>query len=352
MMGVASLAAIAIAQIVKNWDALAGGHLKTQVEELEELRQKASLTADEFERIARADAPKAKVNELRAGQTEAQDRQDAAVTKAIKEAGFRDVARGVLKAAPELLDGQVDAALAKEEVDKAQASMASARAFSENAGTIAEAWERVGAASRKQDAAREKMAEELAATGALAKLFPGGLAQLREIEEKDTGAFGPGAAQFRKGLKEAAKTPDDLEDEKAQEHYDEQIRANDDRLARLRVDADEKEAAEEKAAQELLDRQEQEYREKLAAWQEQGRQSQFDEFVDSKSKQMMEDRRRTAPVFDGPASLRDSIQSSIAQDNNPAKQTELLRAIETQLRQSHETLIAISNRTGGPARAG
>ena len=92
LVGIISLAAIGVAQLVKNWDSLAsafgGGHVKTQAEEMEELRKKTSLTADEAERLARATATGARVKDLQGGQTDHEKRQDSMASKAIVEAGF------------------------------------------------------------------------------------------------------------------------------------------------------------------------------------------------------------------------------------------------------------------------
>ena len=63
-------AMIAVQLLYSNWDNLSklfgAGHVKTQAEEMEELRKKTSLTADEAERLARATALGDKVTQLRA----------------------------------------------------------------------------------------------------------------------------------------------------------------------------------------------------------------------------------------------------------------------------------------------
>ncbi len=348
------IALIAGQALYKNWDNLTGiftgPATRTAAEEMEELGKKTKLTADEAERLARASAVGAKVNDLRGGQTEAQSKQDAAVTAAINQAGFRNVAAGVLKAAPDLVDNQGTAAVAKEALAKAKSLLASAQASgadSEDFTAIGRAEQGVRDAEVTLKDARRQTAENMASTGALAKLFPGGLAQLRGLVEKDPDAFGPNGNQLRGDLKEAAKSPEDIEDEKHQAHYDEQIRANDDRLARIAEQEEERGRQSDRE----MDLAEQQAREKLAAWQEQGRQAQVDEQVNARAQDMMANHNRNAQVFDGPASLRDSIQGAFG-DKTAVEQLALTKLIEASARRQVEQLQAIAQRVGGPARAG
>lgn len=370
VVGVASLAAIGIAQLVKNWDSLASafgqGHVKTQAEELKELAEATSLTADQAERLARATAPAAKVKELQGGQTEADAARDSAVTKAIVEAGTSDVVRGVLAVAPELVDSQGDAAIAADAVAKARESLESARAAagqSEDVNAIPEAERKLREATEKLTEARKTTAATITSTSALAKLFPGGLAQLRGLVESNPDKFGPKGNQLRKDLAEANQTPDEQEQEKAQAHLDATLREHENKLAQLQVEGMNADEAEQEVAQKHLDQTLDAGSIKLADWQAQ-QQAKLDEedqgamVADelARRQQARADLGRGAQVFDNFASFRDSIQQAASKDGAAERtavdQLAEMREVKALTKRQVELSQTIANRIGGPARAG
>ena len=364
--GPIAILAIGINALYMNWDSIAklwgGGHTKTQAEELAELAKQTSLTADEAERLQRAQSVPDKVKQLQQGQTEAQSAQDAAVTKAIIEAGPRDVAAGIAKNAPGLLASQPEVGIAQDEVNKAKKEYDTYKDYPDSTA-YADAQDALVRASEKLRKAQEKVANELAATGALSKLFPGGLNQLRSIVDKDVTAFGPNGNQLRKDLGEAAKSPDDIEAEKADDYYDSQERDWQSSLAKWQEDrrqqderevkeADEyydrqgRESAEAlskwqqdgrdlddkeaKAADEYYDRQEQEYRDKLSQWNLEGDKKIQDENTDAVVKDRVEARNKLTDdrhVYSGAAALSDAIQSSGLKDKTAVEQLAELRSI-------------------------
>jgi hypothetical protein len=119
-----SLASVAINVLINNWEklgnALGMGKVKTAAEEMEELRKKTSLTADEAERLARADNLKNKVKELQGLKTKAQTQEESDVTQAIGEAGFRNVVGGIMKTAPDMVDSMGEAGVLKKKIEDAQ----------------------------------------------------------------------------------------------------------------------------------------------------------------------------------------------------------------------------------------
>ena len=195
-----SLAATAAFELYKNWDkirdAVGLGAIKTQAEEMEELRKKTSLTADEAERLYRATALQEGAASARKAQSKAERDQASAVKEAFVELGpTGSVARGILSAAPALVDAQGDAVKAKEALEKF-------RAYAASEGSLGEPTVKAEIIRLEEvlKEARFKTAEEIAQTAAQPDLHPGGLAQLRKIVAAKPSAFGPGAARFAEDL--------------------------------------------------------------------------------------------------------------------------------------------------------
>jgi hypothetical protein len=129
LAGGLSIASVAINLLIKNWSKLTelfgSSAVKTAAEEMEELRKKTALTADEADRLQRLQALPEKTKEIQQGKTEEQQKTEAAVTRAIVEAGPREVAAGVLRTNPGLVDSRGDAAKVAEELRKAEAELQS-----------------------------------------------------------------------------------------------------------------------------------------------------------------------------------------------------------------------------------
>jgi hypothetical protein len=249
------------------------GHVKTQAEEMEELRQKTSLTADEFERLARATAVGDKVKQLRSGKTEEEQKTEDAVSKAIVEAGSRNVAQGVLKNAPELVDSQGDAAVAKSKLEDLQKRYESNKKLQANDTTGAsfregaELKRQIDQAKLDQLEARRKTAEELAATGALPSLFPGGLPQLQGLVDKDPNAFGPNGRKLGKDLKASGpEGREEAEQEKAEAAAEKFHQEAEAKRAEWEAKGQEKEDEEDRKAEEHFQKQQQANAEKQAKW--------------------------------------------------------------------------------------
>jgi hypothetical protein len=197
--------------------------IESEAVQLEKLRQKLKLTADEAERLYRAEQLQGKVGELRTAKTKSEQETEDAVTTAITNAGADNVAAGVRKHAPDalapLVPKETTEALAKAKATaaKRQATLDDLEArFARREPRVSK--EDVEIARRKRDEANARIppklkayndalkdaSEEVAATGALPQLFPGGLKQLADMVRKNPGDFGPGAGDLLKGLDKAS----------------------------------------------------------------------------------------------------------------------------------------------------
>lgn len=216
LTAVVSLLAVGIAQLVKHWGELTGllgsGHVRTAAEEMEALRKKTSLTADEAERLARADALKGKVKELRGAQTDEQKKTADGVTKAITEVEQKNVVAGLLHTNPGAVDGHGDTAAASKELAEAQQLLDRLKAKANtgkgiNDQDVEKQRAVVLEAQRKMNEARRKTAEEMIASGALPEFFGGNLDRLIGHVEKDPAAFAGGdkqkGAKFLQGLRDS-----------------------------------------------------------------------------------------------------------------------------------------------------
>ncbi len=232
MAGAASIASIAINQLIKHWDSLAKvlgmAHIKTAAEEMEDLRKKTSLTADEAERLRRADALPGKVKEIQAGKTEEQQKTETEATKAIIETGPKEVAAGIARADAKgvaagrasIVDTQDEAAVVNDKIEKLQHEIDDAKATAQRlvAGKVAGGAEAVVAAGDiqgrnskeierlKRDVlpdARKRTLDKLVAEGTLPGLFPGRLDQLHEMVKADPRSFGPKGAKLASDLEDA-----------------------------------------------------------------------------------------------------------------------------------------------------
>ncbi len=269
------IALIAGEQLYKNWGDLSaifgGAATKSQAADMEELRKKTSLTADEAERLARITSTGQRVKELRAAPTEEQRKQDAAASKAIADAGFGNVARGLLTTNPALVDGQGEAMAQTQKIAELERKIAEAKALqiggNGESDTVVSLREQLSAAKGGRAAARQRTAEDLVANGTLSDLFPGGLPQLREAVEKDPEAFGPKGKDLAQGLKGAEKTQDERDDDAAQEHFDKEAAASADHKARWDEQNRQKEEEEERRAQEHFDATARRNAEQKANWE-------------------------------------------------------------------------------------
>lgn len=253
-----SLASVAIAQLVKHWDAISAafgsGKVRTAAQEMEELRKKTSLTADEAERLGRADAIAGKVKENRAAKTEEEEKTEKGVDRAIAEAGADNVARGLLNVNPKAVDAQGEVPGALAELKKAEDKLRQLKVTQlgprdplnpindkdiENQRSVV-----VDARKKLQDA-RGRTAEQMAATGALPQFFPGNLDHIIKEVEKNPAAFAGGdaekGAKLLQGLRDStpaarkAKEKAEAEEQARDSAFDDNIAAGKRRKADARA---------------------------------------------------------------------------------------------------------------------
>jgi hypothetical protein len=247
-----SIAAVAGKILYDHWNDLTRlfgeGHTKTAAEEMEELRKKTSLTADEAERLARADNLKGKVGELRAAKTDEQKAEEAAATHAIAQAGFANVVQGIKQTAPEFIETQGDAAKASEIVKKLEAELASVKAHgSEDPNAIPRAEQAVNDAKIDLAKAIDKTAGDIAAAGTLPAEWAGQRQKIADLAAKNPAAFAGGDARrgrkFVEAMNEAGKSPEDLAIDKKNREFDAQAakQMSEKRLAGIKKEADEAE---------------------------------------------------------------------------------------------------------------
>lgn len=239
----------------------------TEAEAMEELGKKAHLTADEYERLARYKGLANAVQAIREGRPEAEKTADERTTKAIVEAGGKDVIAGLLKNAPELVARSGD-------VPKAQADL------DENAKYIADreklardnldpqqrqrAEEDAAAAKARRpelqqallDAQRDA-AEKLVASSTIEQQYAGARKRLIEAIERDAAAFGPNSAQLLADLKaiEGGRDPEQVRKEaggadNSEEAIDQGVKAADEAIKAFTKSVDEGAKAEQEAQRE------------------------------------------------------------------------------------------------------
>jgi hypothetical protein len=228
LAGVISLVAVGGKVLYDHWNDLGAlfgqGHTRTEAEQMEELRKKTSLTADEAERLSRATQLKEKVTSLRGAKTDDERSEEEAASKAVADAGFRNVAAGLLRTNPELVDGTGEAAKAKAELDKFNKSVA----FNKSGGELDVIRKKLEL-EEKLLQARRATAEELAASGTLPSVFPGGREKLAEAVKANPDAFGPGGRKLAEDLK--AADPEAMREKAEDKHASAVEEASKSRLA-------------------------------------------------------------------------------------------------------------------------
>ncbi len=199
LAGAISLAAVAGAQLYKHWDEIGElfgqHHTETEAEAMERLAKATALTADEAERLAKARGVEKKVDELRAAPTKAEKETEEAVTKAITENGTKNVAQGILKHAPDVIESDAEVRAARKKVAKAEAMSTSrmdenGNVFHDDPIAIMERNKAIAKAEQELDKASERAAERFAASATLPKLFPGGLEMLTQMVKENPADFG------------------------------------------------------------------------------------------------------------------------------------------------------------------
>lgn len=239
LAGAISVAAVAGVQLYKHWDDLmglfGGGKTKTQADEMKELGDQTSRTADEAERLSEYNALKNKTAELRSAKTESEKKSEDIATKAITDAGVKDVVSGVKKTAK---DGDLDSLInvdVKAGVTKAQSELARIRAkrvandeavkrggpadpelpIMEDAARV-----RSMEARKAYNQARDAAAETLTSAGAVTQHFTP--EQLKAMVDSNPAAFGPHAKMLSEGLGEAKQEQDKTPEQRAQHKIDEE----------------------------------------------------------------------------------------------------------------------------------
>lgn len=396
-----AILAIGVHALYENWDLFASlvgkGHIKTQAEEMEELGKKAKLTADEFERLGRFNRGESGVKTLRDLRPEVEEKSDSETKKAIGEAGQRDIVEGFKKVDPKANEVQAFISVLEDKIKKEEATLEKRKSTYGDSPVMNEM--SGVAASRKAIASmRRQIADQvdLSAEKVVADTFdsrdnPEARKRLADAIRKNPEAFGANGAELLKKLDAIESNKDgpmgpnlppdleakrvaDLADEKAsEEYYDAQDRESASRYAEW--ENSKREAEEEKTKfgpyidphtlanrqAELAETKQEEdsreaenlaYNEKLAAFQEQGRQTQREALIGAKVSDAMEGRNRTSQTFEGAAGLRDSIQGSIQKDNTAVEQLKSQQATEAAVRRQVELQETIAHNTAGPARAG
>lgn len=387
LAGAASIASIALGLLYKNWDSLMGafGGSKTQTEAaaMQELADKIGKTAEEYEKLARYQALKGKTEEIRSSKTEAQTKQDDAVTKAIIETGPADVAKGFLKADktafdaalpgitdPNKKDGTVlknyrgedrtalvdlnDAQRALHDYESGASRKRPSGGMEEVDPTVLRGFQqRRDEAQKALDQARDQAALDNTSAAAISKFFPGKLQQLQDAVEKDPNAFGEKGNELRKKLKESQKTPDDIEDEKAEAHALAQHQEGENRFNEWVEKGRQSEEELDKQAEAHALQQEMEYQQKLANWQAQGQQKIDDEDAAAisgdamnKWRKQREEGQKTSQVFSGGVEFHNMLQQAV---KGPDKDPTLVEQLEVQREIAENTKRFIEMRTAQQA---
>jgi hypothetical protein len=223
---VIAIVSTAAFQLYEHWDQLAGlfgqSKVKTQTEEMEELGKKTKKTADETERLARAENLRSTAETLAKGKTAAEQASDSAVTAAVGEAGFGQVIAGLQANAPNLVNDQGDALVAREKLEKLLYGGLGNKHVPGTGATFNKSLDEPQVKAERLRLEKELAdARNLTAQGKIAQAANSGdwgavpLDQLIAAVEKDPSKFGgkkKGGALLT-SLKEAAKTPQEREDQ-------------------------------------------------------------------------------------------------------------------------------------------
>ncbi len=229
LAGVISVVAVGSKVLYDHWDDLMGlfgsGKPKSEAEEMAELAKQTRLTADEAERLARFKALEGKTAELRGAKTESQAKSEDTATKAIVEADIKRVRQGVIKNAPEMLEGDDGVQKARKALKDAEGlsttrSLGRGEVATNDPGMIEAKREAVAAARKAIPDAIRAAADKLAANDVLTKFGPNGPGQLADIVARDPAAFGPHAGVLQGELRKAQQQADVTPEERAAKEAD------------------------------------------------------------------------------------------------------------------------------------
>lgn len=399
LAGAVGIVGVAFYQAWKHFDdlqnLLGNGKTLSEAAAMEELAKVARKTAEEFERLARYQGVQGVSQAVQTGKTEAEQKQESDVTKAITEAGATDVARGMLKANPAAFDSAlpgitkpgdekgnilqneqgvnrtalVDAQDAQRRLDDYRSGasrIVPAGPNSDKLVTEEISPERLQALQVERDQARKALDEarrqaaiEQAGAAALSKYFPNGLQQLRDMVETNPDAFGPKGRQLSKDLADAGKSPEDIEEEKAQAHLDAQEAMFRSKMAEWENKAQEAEDEADREGERARVKENADYEQRNAnAQYATQKQRQDEDEADRNTDAMTQwrkdrDRRNQSPqVFTGFDSIRDAIQQSIKRPDRDPTAVEIRDVSREIAQNTKRTMEFIQNLKQGPARFG
>jgi len=264
--------------VYQNWDriktAFAGPVFQTAAEQLEELRKKANLTAAEFDRLAREDSLKNRVDELRGVQPEKVQKREEIARQAVGEAGIGNFVQGLLRVAPEAVDSQGEAGAAIGERDRLQKEVDRLKKLAATPGMGAGVFQQLGEAEAKLKAAkdavrpaREATAAKMAAAGTLPQFYGPALKNLvgeykldpttgygkfeGGVIERDPGAFAGGDRQaglrmlegLRLSTPEGQRDAEDRAGDEFEQNFEQQFKANLETHEREQAEARQRETA-------------------------------------------------------------------------------------------------------------
>lgn len=212
LAGIISVVSVGVFQLTKHWDDLmsvfGSGKVRTEAEEMEELAKKTAKTADEAERLYRFQQLQAKTTELRQAKTVSEKTSEELATKAITEAGIKNIVSGILKNAPNLLDTVGGVPMALEKLKKESSMFVGGKSVEltpEEIGRNPARLRRVMEAQEELNQARRAAAETITSASTLTQLFPRGPGQLAGLMARNPGDFGPHAMATQEALENAQK---------------------------------------------------------------------------------------------------------------------------------------------------
>lgn len=227
---------LAIQQVVSHWDELAKafGHtpFKTQAQQLEELAKKLHKTADEQERLNKANRVKDNRKEQDTAQSESEQERSGRFGKAVAEEGRDKVAKGMVEIYREQYKKR-DPTIGKLERQNEDEDIFGPP---KTAKQKADRQARIDARNKEIEARTLDQAREHLA---FAQADPNSARSIARDIEKNPGIFGD---KFRKNLQGSNEAPQDLLDKETAEKDDKEIeeeeaaRENKKRLLAIRRD--------------------------------------------------------------------------------------------------------------------
>ena len=277
-----AIASIAVYQLYEHWDKLAGlfgqGKLKTQAEEMDELAKKTGKTADELARLLQLQERQAAAKAQAEGKTPAQQAQAQGVRAAVVSAPYEQARDAVgklhgdafRKAAPQELAEEKEAA--QWDVNHYQAARETLNKITPGHGDkmLASAIDRLKAADKAiGDDFNQRVTDYLADL----ERDPARLKEFIAQAKKNPAILGPNADRTLKALEEAAKTPEQREQDKDDADAEKEVMDRNSETAEFFEKKRVEDRDEEEAAEKGYWAREEEINSKRAQWEDHNRQA-------------------------------------------------------------------------------